>query len=140
MIASVALIVFLAVIGVGWSIQLVWVLPLLIILILLAMALGLFLSASNLFLRDVKYLVNVITNFAIFFTPVFYDAHMAGKWEWLLLLNPVAPILEGLNSCIVLHQAPKGYWILYSAIVSVLGAYLAMIFFKNLEPKFAENI
>jgi ABC-type polysaccharide/polyol phosphate export permease len=140
MVASGAMIVFLSALRVGWSIHLVWVFPLLLILILFAMALGLLLSAANLFFRDVKYLVSVITNFAIFFTPVFYDARLAGKWESLLLLNPVAPILEGLNSCIVLHQPPQGYWIMYSAVVSVLGAYLAMRFFKKLEPKFAENI
>jgi lipopolysaccharide transport system permease protein len=140
MIASGALIVFLAVIRIGLSVYMVWILPLLLILILFAMALGTLLSAANLFFRDVKYLVNVITSFAIFFTPVFYDAHIAGKWESLLLLNPVAPILEGFNSCIVLHQSPRGYWILYSALVSVVGAYLALAFFKSLEPKFAENI
>jgi lipopolysaccharide transport system permease protein len=140
MIASGALIVFLAVLRIGWSVQLLWVLPLLLILILFAMSVGIFLSAANLFFRDVKYLVDVIMSFAIFFTPVFYDARLAGKWEWVLLLNPVAPILEGLNSCIVLHHIPKGNWILYSTIVSILGLYLAMMFFKNLEAKFAESI
>ena len=140
MIASGALIVFLTVVMVGWSVQLVWVLPLLSILILLAIALGLFFSAANLFFRDVRYLVDIITNFAIFFTPVFYDANLAGKWEPVLLLNPVAPILEGLNSCIVLHQTPKGDWVFYSAVVAILGVYFAMMFFKNLEAKFAESI
>ncbi len=140
MVASGALIIFLVVVQIGWSVQLIWVLPLLLILILLAMAIGIFLSAANLFFRDVKYLVEVITSFAIFFTPVFYDASLAGKWEPLLLLNPVAPILEGLNSCIVFHQPPKGNWIIYSAMVSILGAYLALTIFKNLESKFAENI
>lgn len=139
-ISSGALIVLLAVARVGWSIQLLWVLPLLLNLVILTMALGIFLSASNLFFRDVKYLVNVVTNFAIFFTPVFYDVHLAGKWASLLLLNPVAPILEGLNSCIVLHQPPQVYWILYSMTVAFLGAFLAIIFFKRLEAKFAENL
>jgi lipopolysaccharide transport system permease protein len=140
MVASGALLVLLSVLRIGVSIYLVWVLPLLLVLILLAMALGIFLSAANLFFRDVKYLVSVITNFAIFFTPVFYDSHLAGKWEWLLMLNPVAPILEGLNSSIVLHTSPNGYWFLYSAFVSALGFYFALKFFKNLEAKFAENI
>ena len=140
MIATGALIVFLAVARIGWSIQLVWALPLLLILILFTIGLAIFLSAANLFFRDVKYLVGVITQFAIFLTPVFYDSKLAGKWEPFLLLNPVAPVLEGLNSCIVLHQSPRGYWVLYSAMISVSIAYLAIVFFKNLEPKFAENI
>lgn len=140
MIASGALIIFLAVARAGLSFQLVWVIPLLMILIIFAMALGIFLSAANLFFRDVKYIVNVITSFAIFFTPVFYDAKIAGKWEPILLLNPVAPILEGLNSCIVFHQAPRLDWILYSMVVSLIAFKLSLTFFKNLEDKFAENI
>ena len=140
MIASGALVAFMIAVRIGASVHLVWVLPLVLLLVLHAITLGIFLSAANLFFRDVKYLVSVITSFAIFFTPVFYDASMAGKWEPVLMLNPIAPILEGLNACIVLHQDPKWYWILYSTMVAVLGAYLAMVFFKNLESKFAESI
>lgn len=139
-IASAALIIFLTVISIGLSAQLLWVLPLLCILVLLAASIGIFLSAANLFFRDVKYLVSVITSFAIFFTPVFYDARLFGKWESLFLLNPVAPVLEGLNSTIVFHQSPNIGWVLYSFVVSVMGIYLSVSFFKKLESKFAESI
>ena len=139
-IASAALVVFLIVVNTGVSVHLIWVPILMLVLIFLAVALGLFLSAADLFFRDVKYIVNVITNFAIFFTPVFYDSRLAGKWESLILLNPVAPILEGLNSCIVLHQEPRIYWVLYSAFVAILGVYLSMLVFKKLEARFAEYI
>jgi len=140
MIASCTLIIILSIAKIGVSIYLLWVPVLLVILILLGAGLGIFLSAANLFFRDVKYLVEVFVTFAIFFTPVFYEAEMAGKWEWLLLLNPVAPILEGLNYCIVLHQMPKVGWVLYSGIVAFTGIILSMAMFKKLEPKFAENI
>ena len=140
MIASSALILFLAAIRIGLTFQLLWVLPLLCILIILSMSICIFLSAANLFFRDVKYLVSVITSFAIFFTPVFYDVRMFGKYESFLMLNPVAPVLEGLNSSIVLHQGPQLYWILYSALIAILGLFIAMRFFKKLEPKFAESI
>ena len=139
-LATVPLIVLLAVVRIGISVQLLWVLPLLINLVVLTMAIGVFLSAANLFFRDVKYLVNVITNFAIFFTPVYYDVKLAGKWSYLLLLNPISPILEGFNSCVVLHQAPESRWVFYSFAVSILGAVFAIRFFKKLEAKFAENI
>jgi ABC-type polysaccharide/polyol phosphate export permease len=94
----------------------------------------------NLFFRDVKYIVEVLVTFAIFFTPVFYEADLAGRWKWVLLLNPVAPILEGLNSCVVLRRAPEISWISYSAVVSLVAIYLALALFKKLEPKFAESI
>jgi lipopolysaccharide transport system permease protein len=140
MIASCVLIAFMTIVGIGWSVQLLWIFPLMVTLILFTVALGIFLSAANLFLRDVKYLVEVILSFAIFVTPVFYDADWAGKFKSLLMLNPVAPILEGLNDCIVLHRTPEVDWVLYSFIVSVVGAYLSMAFFKKLESRFAESL
>ena len=140
MIASLILTLFLVFAGVGWSVYLLWVFPLILTLVLLVAAMGIFLSAANLFLRDVKYLVEMILSFAIFFTPVFYDSELAGKWQPLLLLNPVAPLLEGLNACIVLHRTPDIEWVSYSFAVSVLGACLSMVLFKKLESKFAESI
>jgi len=103
-------------------------------------AIGIFLSAANLFFRDVKYLVEVFLTFAIFFTPVFYDSELAGKWQSLILLNPVAPVLEGINSCVVLHRMPDLGWVGYSFGLSALGMFLSMLLFKRLEPKFAESI
>ena len=42
-------------------------------------------SCTNLLFRDVKYIVEVILTFGIFFAPVFYEAKMFGKWETILL-------------------------------------------------------
>ena len=42
-------------------------------------------SAASLFFRDVKYIVEVLLTFGIFFTPVFYDVSMFGdKGKWLI--------------------------------------------------------
>jgi lipopolysaccharide transport system permease protein len=139
-VASVALAILLFILRVGWSLQLFWIPVLLFILVLLATGIGMIVSAASLFFRDVKYIVDVVLTFGIFFTPVFYDTSMFGdKGNWLLL-NPVAPILEGLTACIAHHQSPDLYWLAYSlafAIVAVLGGY---VFFKHLEPAFAESI
>jgi lipopolysaccharide transport system permease protein len=140
-IASCVLCLLLAVAQIGWSIYLLWVPILLVLLILLAIASSLLLSAANLFFRDVKYIVEVIVTFAIFFTPVFYEADFMGKtWKPIILLNPVAPILEGFNACIVLKQMPEMVWIAYSAIITVILFVVSFRFFKKMEPAFAENI
>jgi lipopolysaccharide transport system permease protein len=139
-VASAALIVFLVVIRVGVSIYLLWVPVLLIVMVLMISGVGMIAAAASLFFRDVKYIVEVLLTFGIFFTPVFYETSMFGdKGKWLLL-NPVAPILEGLSACIVRHQAPDAAWLGYSfafAMVAWTGGY---VFFKHLEPAFAESI
>ena len=139
-LAAIALVALLCALNVGLSWYLFWVPCLLVILVLLVIGLGILLSAANLFFRDVKYIVEVVLTFAIFFTPVLYDVSIFGSRGSLLLLNPVAPILEGLNQCIVLHSSPSPGWVAYSGLVSILIFIFASRIFRVLEPRFAESI
>ena len=140
LVASGALMIFLVVIQVGWSPYLLWTPVLLVTMVLLATGIGMIVSAASLFFRDVRFIVEVLLTFGIFFTPVFYDVGMFGdKGKWLLL-NPAAPILDGFGACVARHQSPDLLWLAYSfsfALVALLGGY---VFFKHLEPAFAESI
>jgi lipopolysaccharide transport system permease protein len=138
-IASLVLVILLVVAKVSLSLQLLWAGPLLALTITLAIGIGLIVSAGSLFFRDVKYIVEVFLTFAIFFTPVFYDVSIFGaKGKWLLL-NPVAPVLEGFSS-IVRGQAPNWNWLVYSFTFATVTVLLAYGLFKKVEPAFAENI
>jgi ABC-type polysaccharide/polyol phosphate export permease len=140
--------------GVGVSLQLLWVPLLLVGLWTLATAAGLFLSCANLFFRDVKYLVQVFLTFGIFVTPVLMDASMYGpKGAAIVMLNPVAPILEGLRLTVVQHHnllrpytAPAGFvtwhpWYLaYSLGIAGFGLVASAVIFHRSERRFAEII
>lgn len=139
-VAACALVLLLFAVRVGVDLFLLWVPVLLLTMILLVTGVGMIVAAASLFFRDVKFIVEVLLTFGIFFTPVFYDVGMFGdKGKWLLL-NPVSPLLDGFGACVARHQAPDLSWFLYSlafALVSVIGGYA---FFKHLEPAFAESI
>lgn len=139
-VALVLLAVVLVYSQVGVSMHLLWAPLLLTMLFVTTLGLALFLSAANLFFRDVKYLVEVFVTFAIFVTPVFFETSMFGSWGRLMLLNPVAPILEGLDAAIIGHRAPDAGWILYSAAASLVFLIGSYAFFKKVEPRFAESI
>jgi lipopolysaccharide transport system permease protein len=139
-VASAVLVVILTIAGTGVSLYLFWLPVLLILLILLTAGFGMLLSCANLFFRDVKYIVEVILTFGIFFTPVFYEAEMFGKWANILLLNPVAAILESINAVVVLHHPPDMVWLGYSAVWSIGGLLIAWNIFHKAEFGFAENI
>jgi lipopolysaccharide transport system permease protein len=139
-VAGTALVIFLFVIRIGWSVELLWVPALLAIIILLCIGVGFLISAASLFFRDVKYIVEVFLTFGIFFTPVFYDVRMFGSLGKWLMLNPVAPLLEGLTDCMVHHQTPDLHWISYSLVFSLLSFWVGFSLFKHLEPSFAESI
>jgi lipopolysaccharide transport system permease protein len=139
-LASGVLVVLLLVLKVGLSVYLLWLPILLMTMVLLAAGMSMIVSAASLFFRDVKYIVEAVLTFAIFFTPVLYDVQMFGdKGKWLLI-NPAAPILEGINDCITRQQCPDLSWLSYSlafALITFVGGY---VFFKHLEPAFAESI
>ena len=106
---------------------------------MLAIGIGLLAATGSLFFRDVRYIVEVLLTFAIFFTPVFYDVSMFGQKGHWLLLNPVAPLMEGFSS--ILHgQTPDWSWLSYSfaSAVTVLVAGYGLL--KKAEPAFAETI
>jgi lipopolysaccharide transport system permease protein len=135
-----ALVIFLAIAQIGWSMYLAWVPVLLLTMLLLAVGIGMIVSAASLFFRDVKYIVEVLLTFGIFFTPVFYDVRMFGAKASWLLVNPVAPILDGLSACMTRHQSPDLPWFAYSLVVSFAVAGSGYVLFKRLEPAFAESV
>jgi lipopolysaccharide transport system permease protein len=139
-IAIIPLIAVLAWCGVKPGYALLWVPLILALLVLLVSGLGIGFAAANLFFRDVKYIVEVVLTFAIFFTPVLYEVDMLGEWRFWVLLNPIAPLLEGLRAAVVLNTAPDAGWMLYSAVVSLLIFAGGWRLFHKLEPAFADSV
>ena len=139
-VASSALLIFLVLIKIGWSVYLLWVPVLIATTVLFCIGIGMIVSAASLFFRDVKYIVEVFLTFGIFFTPVFYDVRMLGDRGKWLMLNPVAPLLDGLSTCIAHHQPPDIHWFLYSLVFSLTSFTVGFVLFKHLEPAFAESI
>lgn len=140
LIASVVLSLILIFTHISISIHILWVPLILLFLIFFTTGLGMIFASANLFLRDVKYLVEIILMFGIFFTPVFYDVDMFGKWRTLLLSNPIGSMFEALNNAVILHKAPDIFWFYYAAICSILMLVSGVFIFHKSEPYFAENI
>ncbi len=154
---AVAAVLFIF-LGIGLSLETLWAIPLFAIFLLFTTGTALFVSCVNLFFRDVKYIVQIILMFGIFFTPVFYEPENFGPWGCqLMMLNPLAPLLEGFRLAVVEHHnllhsllitSPgklqilawhPGY-LLYAAGWAVLGSGGAWMLFHKLQFLYAEYI
>jgi lipopolysaccharide transport system permease protein len=140
LVATVVAAIALPIVGVPLSLKALWAIPLLAVMIILATGLALVLSAANLFFRDVKYLVEIFLSYAIFFTPVLYPAKLLGHWQNIVLLNPIAPVLEATSSVIVGDATFSSGWTAYCVAFSLLLLVFGYWFFKRLETAFAERI
>jgi lipopolysaccharide transport system permease protein len=143
---------------IGISIEILWIFPLMLLLLMFTFGAGLLLSCANLFFRDVKYIVQVFITFGIFFTPVFYDAVYLGPAGCrIIMLNPLSPILEGLRLSMIDHHnlarslvvaAASGQdvvawqpsYLLYSAIWAVVLFFGSWVIFHRLESNFVEYV
>jgi ABC-type polysaccharide/polyol phosphate export permease len=140
LIAAVCAVVGLLLLGWTPSLDALWAPAIVVLTTLLVGGFCLILSAANLFYRDVKYIVEVILTFAIFFTPVLYNADVLGKWKFWVLLNPVSPLLEALSDSLVSQRTPDLHWTLYAAVWSIAAMVVGYWFFKRVEDQFAERI
>lgn len=153
-IALVALTIALPFFGVGASLGLLWIVPVALLLVLLTTGITLAASCANVFFRDAKHLVQIVLTFGIFFTPVFFDAAAFGhSGSKIVMLNPLAPLLEGLRLAVVhghnlarplVDAAGSLIWtpayLAYSAAWAVLGLLLTMAYFHRAEFDFAEYV
>ncbi|MDO4628463.1 MAG: ABC transporter permease [Planctomycetia bacterium] len=154
-VGAVLLFTLLAWVGIiQWTLNLLWIPLLAVLLLFMALAVSMLLSCAMVFYRDVKYLLNVFSSFGIFFSPVFFEtAQLGPRLGSVMMLNPVAPLLEGCRLVIVdghnliypLYDAQNTLvwhpaFLLYSALLAILGLLFAWRYFHLKEKLYAEFI
>lgn len=148
--------IMLPFLGATASLNILWVLLLVPLLFGLTLACTTLLSCANLFFRDVKYIVQVVTTFGMFIAPVFFEPAMFGPvGARIAMLNPIAPIMEGARLAVVEgHNLlvplevvnAKGLtvlaWtpfdLLYALLFVVVGMNVSVRIFRRASAVFAE--
>lgn len=141
LISCAIILLFLIFGGIGLSFQLLW-LPL-IALIQSAFSLGLLfiLSAINVYVRDVEYVVSFILNLLFYATPILYTASMfPEKIRWVLYLNPMTHLIDAYRSIFYYQTMPQISSLLYILVLSVLVLIFGYFVFRKLEKGFAEEV
>jgi ABC-2 type transport system permease protein len=152
LINFVVIAVFMVIGGVeiSWSALLVF--PLMAELFLLSLGVAFFLSALFVKLRDLNYIWEIFLQAAFYATPILYPLSLVmEKSDFaakLLLLNPVAQIIQDARSVLVTTQTStfetvfrSGGWYRWLPIILTLAAVvIAAWYFRRRSPKFAEEV
>lgn len=141
-IASVILIGLMFYYQVAPAWNLLWVLPLFLLLaIITALGVALWLSAINVKYRDVNYVLPFLTQFWFFATPVAYSAKaISENWQLVYSLNPMAGVVNGFRWALLgIGNGPDaGLWV--SVAISILILVSGLFYFRNMEKTFADTI
>ncbi|VAW32344.1 O-antigen export system, permease protein, partial [hydrothermal vent metagenome] len=105
-IASIILAGMMIYYGYAPSMLGILIIPLLLLITFMAsVGGGLFLASINVKYRDVRYVLPFFIQILLFVTPVIYPASIAGKYSWILALNPMTGVIKAARASL-LGNAP----------------------------------
>jgi lipopolysaccharide transport system permease protein len=116
--------------------------PILVIpLVLLALGFGMIFAALNVRYRDVKHILPFIVQIWLFLTPIIYPTSIIpDKFKILLVINPVAGIIEAFRASILPARHMDWGLLATSVAITLLVFVLGMLYFRSTEKHFADII
>ncbi len=142
LIASfIVLITILAFYHISLSAHILWVIPILIIEMIMALAVGMFLASINVYFRDITAIVPILLMAWLFLTPVIYPLEsIPQQYQLYAKLNPMTGILEGLRSAVLAGAPPEKISMLLSITITFIFVIISYLLFKKLEKGFSDII
>ena len=107
---------------------------------LLALGVGLWMSALNVKYRDIRYALPFLIQLWFFASPIIYPASiLPPQWQWAMALNPMTGIIEGFRSA--LFARPFDWSAIgTAAVVTAVVLTYALYYFNRMERDFADVI
>jgi lipopolysaccharide transport system permease protein len=141
LIATIVLLGLMFYFGYAPTLAIVWIVPLTALLLSVAMAAGVWLSAVNVRYRDVRHVVPILVQAWLFASPVAYSAEVVpAQWAWIYQLNPMTGIIEGFRWAVLGIGQPPITAILFSAVITVFVLVSGLAYFRRVESTFADVI
>ena len=109
--------------------------------LLFTLGLGFALCAANVYLRDVRLLVDVSLLLGFYLTPVFYDAQsVPERYRVVLYLNPVAHLLAAYRDILVAGRVPSLGSFLVLAMVGAAICGMGYLIYRSASPTFVDEL
>jgi len=125
----------------GLNIHMLWLPAVIMIQIVLALAISLFLSAINVFFRDIRFAIPLLVQVWMFASPVIYPVSMVPeRLRALYMLNPMAGVLDTFRTVLLKGASPHLPYLIPAASVAIILLVVSYAAFKRLEMKFADFI
>jgi len=113
---------------------------LLIITFMASIGFGLFLASINVKYRDVRYVLPFFIQILMYLTPVIYPASIAGKYSWILALNPMTGVIQTARAALLGTTPINWLLVTISFVATVIVMLVGIYTFKKTERYFADII
>ncbi len=136
-----AVMIIFAVLGHAPNVQMLWLLPLTLAVVALAVGIGLVLGVLNVFLRDIGQVVPIILQVWFWFTPIVYSVNIVPDYlKGTLDANPMYPIVSAYHNVLVYKVAPNLADIGGIFVVAVCLMMLGLFLFRRASSEMVDSL
>jgi teichoic acid transport system permease protein len=124
---------------VGW--QLLWVIPIVAVLVVLAAGFSMLVAALQVYFRDLRNLLPYVLRVWLYASPILYYAtRVPDRYRWLLYVNPLAGPMSALSDVLHDGRAPEAWAIITSGAWALVALVVGAVFFMSREREFAVRL
>lgn len=136
---AVAMLVLFAVLGFSFSVQMLWLLPLTLIVVIFAIGMGMLLGVMNVFVRDIGQVVPILLQVWFWFTPIVYPKSIIPEsYRDLMALNPMAQIVGAYQSVLVYGKPVSIAELMPLFIVSICLVAVSLFLFRRASEEMVD--
>lgn len=107
----------------------------------LGLGLGIIVSSLTTKYRDLQQLVTFGAQLLMYGTPVIYPlSAISGNWRWLILVNPMTPVIEIFRLAFLGTSAMPPVSLLYSLVFAFLVLMVGVLIFNRVETTFMDTV
>lgn len=120
----------------------VFFLPVLMLIMAgLGLGFGIIISSLTTKYRDLQQLVGFGVQLLMYATPVIYPiSSVEGTLRWLLILNPMTPVIELFRYAFLGTSSLEAIYVLYSMAFTVAILLIGMLVFNRVESNFMDTV
>lgn len=137
----VATLLVFALLGQAPNLQMLWIIPLTLTVVALAVGIGLVLGVLNVFVRDIGQVVPIVLQVLFWFTPIVYPVSIIPEeLKSTLDANPMYPIVSAYQDILVYGSAPDLQSVTITAGVAIGLMLLGLFMFRRAAPEMVDAL
>jgi len=123
------------------TVNVLYAVPILLVLTCFALAVSFIFSATQVRFRDIGVAVPLLLQLWLFATPVIYPlSAVPARWRSFYVFNPMVGIIESFRQAVLKGESPNMSSLMFSALVSVILLFVSYLYFKRVEATMADFV
>lgn len=141
-LSLLVVLVVLLVSGKGLNLIALLYLPIIMLVeYILALSVAMLSSSITVYLRDVEYLMGIVTMAWQFLTPVMYSVDQIPEdIHWIFNLNPMTPVITAYRDILYYGEIPQLGTLVHAVSLGILVLAIGLVVFGKLKKHFAEEL